>query len=72
MDKEKTVLENQDLLLEVHSHGGELTRIYDKNHDREVLWEGKAEVWGRQKFAQEIDRDTIIREMQISGVLPPL
>ena len=47
MDKEKTVLENQDLLLEVHSHGGELTRIYDKNHDREVLWEGKAEVWGR-------------------------
>ena len=47
MENKKTVLENQDLLLEIHSHGGGLTRIYDKNHCREVLWEGTPTIWGR-------------------------
>lgn len=40
-------LENQDLLIEVQASGGELSRIYDKNHQREVLWEGRPEIWGR-------------------------
>ncbi|MDO4329617.1 MAG: aldose 1-epimerase family protein [Lachnospiraceae bacterium] len=40
-------LENQDLLIEVQAFGGELSRIYDKNHQREVLWEGRPEIWGR-------------------------
>ncbi|MCI8948613.1 MAG: aldose 1-epimerase family protein [Lachnospiraceae bacterium] len=47
MENKKTVLENQELLLEINSHGGELTRIYDKNHCREVLWEADPEIWGR-------------------------
>ena len=44
---DKVVLENADLLVEIASHGGELVRIYDKNHSREILWEGKPEIWGR-------------------------
>lgn len=44
---DKVVLENADLLVEIASHGGELVRIYDKNHSREILWEGKLEIWGR-------------------------
>lgn len=40
-------LENQDLIIEVQAAGGELSRIYDKNHNREVLWEGRPEIWGR-------------------------
>lgn len=47
MEHTNTVLENQDLLLEIHAHGGELARIYDKNHNREVLWEGLPQIWGR-------------------------
>lgn len=46
--EERTVkLENEELLLEINAHGAELVRIYDKNQDREVLWEGKPEIWGR-------------------------
>lgn len=47
MSEARTTLENQDLQIEISSHGSELVRIYDKNHQREVLWEGKPEVWGR-------------------------
>lgn len=43
----KTKLENESLLLEVAAHGGELSRIYDKQHQREVLWEGTPSIWGR-------------------------
>ena len=31
-------LENDELLVTVARHGAELTRIYDKKADREVLW----------------------------------
>lgn len=47
MEELKTTLENADLLVEIAAHGGELVRIYDKRHSREVLWEGRPEVWGR-------------------------
>lgn len=47
MGAEKTVLENGDLLVEINRFGAELARIYDKTHQREVLWEGKPEIWGR-------------------------
>lgn len=47
MEREKTILENQDLLLEINAHGGELARIYDKRNGRDVLWEGDPAVWGR-------------------------
>ncbi|MDO5418313.1 MAG: aldose 1-epimerase family protein [Lachnospiraceae bacterium] len=47
MGEARTRLENQDLILEIDAHGGELSRIYDKNHGREVLWEAEPSVWGR-------------------------
>ena len=47
MGDTKTRLENESLLLEVAAHGGELSRIYDKKHQREVLWEGTPSIWGR-------------------------
>ena len=47
MSEEKTVLENEELLIEVKKSGAELTRIYDKKKKREVLWEGDPSIWGR-------------------------
>lgn len=47
MGEGKVRLENQELLIEVNAFGGELSRIYDKNHGREVLWEGNPKIWGR-------------------------
>lgn len=40
-------LENEKLLVTVNRHGGELSRIYDKEKGRDMLWEGDASVWGR-------------------------
>ena len=31
-------LENEELLITVESHGAQLSRIYDKKADREILW----------------------------------
>ena len=31
-------LENEELLITVERHGAQLSRIYDKKQDREVLW----------------------------------
>lgn len=47
MNEARTMLENADLRIEIASQGGELVRIYDKKHSREVLWEGRPEIWGR-------------------------
>ena len=40
-------LENDELLVTVARHGAELTRIYDKKADREVLWRAEPSVWDR-------------------------
>ena len=40
-------LENDELLVTVACHGAELTRIYDKKADREVLWCAEPSVWNR-------------------------
>ena len=40
-------LENDELLVTVARHGAELTRIYDKKADREVLWCAEPSVWNR-------------------------
>lgn len=40
-------LENDKLLVTVARHGAELTRIYDKKADREVLWRAEPSVWDR-------------------------
>jgi len=47
MDTEKTILENDRLLIEVNRSGSELARIYDKKKNREVLWDAKPEIWSR-------------------------
>ena len=40
-------LENDELLVTVARRGAELTRIYDKKADREVLWCAEPSVWNR-------------------------
>ena len=40
-------LENDELLVTVDRRGAELTRIYDKKADREVLWCAGPSVWNR-------------------------
>ena len=40
-------LENDELLVTVDRRGAELTRIYDKKADREVLWCAEPSVWNR-------------------------
>ena len=43
----KRTLENERLLIEVEKRGSQLVRIYDKEKQREVLWEGNPEFWGK-------------------------
>lgn len=40
-------LESEHLKVAVSSAGAELTRIYDKKHDLERLWNADPDVWGR-------------------------
>ena len=40
-------IENDELLVTVARRGAELTRIYDKKADREVLWCAEPSVWNR-------------------------
>ncbi len=42
------ILENEDLIIESKSSGAELTRIYSKKYNKEVLWNGDKKYWGRQ------------------------
>lgn len=44
---QKMKLENDDLIVEIAELGAEVTRIYDKKKDTEVLWEGNPEYWKR-------------------------
>lgn len=41
-------LENEGLIIETKSSGAELTRIYSKKYDKEILWNGDKKYWGRQ------------------------
>lgn len=47
MSDKKVTMENDCLLIEAELFGAELTRIYDKKNDQEMLWEGDPRVWGR-------------------------
>lgn len=42
------ILENKELIIESKSSGAELTRIYSKKYNKEVLWNGDKKYWGRQ------------------------
>ena len=43
----KRVLENNFLRVAIDDHGAELVSIYDKEKDREVIWQGDPKFWGR-------------------------
>jgi galactose mutarotase-like enzyme len=43
----KQILENDELLVEIDAHGGELSRIYDKRRGREVLHDANPAYWNR-------------------------
>ncbi len=40
-------IENESLIVEISDRGAELSRIYDKKEQREVLWEADKKYWGR-------------------------
>lgn len=40
-----SVLENEDLRIEVEERGAQLSRVYDKKNGHEILWEGKEPFW---------------------------
>lgn len=42
------ILENDNLIIESKNNGAELTRIYSKKYNKEILWGGDKEYWGRQ------------------------
>ncbi len=44
---EKQILENENLLVQINAHGGELARIYDKDKKREILHDANPEYWNR-------------------------
>lgn len=41
------ILENSDLIIESKNSGAELTRIYSKKYNKEILWNGDSAFWGR-------------------------
>ena len=43
----RQTIENDQLLVEVDDHGAELVRIFDKEKQREVLWNGDPAHWNR-------------------------
>ncbi len=43
----KEFLENDFLKVAIDDHGAELVSIYDKEKDREVIWQGDPRFWGR-------------------------
>ena len=40
-------MENERLCIEISEHGAEVTRIYDKKKETELLWEGNPTYWKR-------------------------
>ena len=40
-------LENEFLIIETSNYGAELTRIFSKKENKEILWNGDAKYWGR-------------------------
>lgn len=42
------VLQNDNFIVESTNHGAELTRIYSKKFDKDILWNGDNRFWGRR------------------------
>ena len=41
-------LENEFLKLAIDTHGAELSSIFNKKENKEMLWQGNPEFWGRK------------------------
>lgn len=41
------IIESNDLIIESKNSGAELTRIYSKKYNKEILWNGDSSFWGR-------------------------
>ena len=41
------IIESDDLIIESKNSGAELTRIYSKKYNKEILWNGDSSFWGR-------------------------
>lgn len=42
------ILQNENLIVESVSNGAELTRIYSKKFNKDILWNGDSKFWGRR------------------------
>ena len=42
------ILENKNLKIAINTHGAELVSIFNKKENKEMLWEGNPEFWGRR------------------------
>lgn len=42
----KRIIENDFLKVTIDDHGAELVSIYDKEKDREVIWQGRSQILG--------------------------
>ena len=40
-------IENEKLSVTIDAHGAELSSIYDKENDRELIWQADAAFWNR-------------------------
>ena len=41
-------LENKFLIIAIDTHGAELSSIFNKKENKEMLWQGNPEFWGRK------------------------
>ena len=62
------ILENDYLIIETNKSGAELTRIFSKKQNREILWNGDPKYWGRHSpilfpiVGRLKDNETIIED----------
>lgn len=62
------MLENNNIIIDSKTLGGELTRIYSKKYDKEILWNADKKYWGRHSpilfpiVGKLKDNETIIEE----------
>ena len=42
------ILENENLKIAIDTHGAELSSIFNKKENKEMLWQGDPEYWGRR------------------------
>ncbi|MFL8712305.1 aldose 1-epimerase family protein [Clostridioides sp. GD02377] len=62
------ILQNEKLIIESNNSGAELTKIFSKRYNKDILWNGNKKYWGRQSpilfpiVGKLVDNETIIEE----------